>query len=105
VHAALVNLRLAHVEKHLGYEPNVIIVAREEDWVGGRRFLVQLDGDGHQLVFLVEVEQANWRNNLRKCKLLVNPGEVAAQKITVSVDFKWGLWMPSNTSRSTMKIL
>jgi hypothetical protein len=35
VHAALVNLRLAHVEKHFGHKPCIMTVTRVEDWIGG----------------------------------------------------------------------
>jgi hypothetical protein len=72
VHAALVNLRLTHVEKHFGHKPCIMTVAREEDWISGWWLLVELDGDGHQFVFLVEVEEGNWCNNLQKCKSLVH---------------------------------
>jgi len=72
VGAALVMLCLSHVEEHLGQEPEVWRISGEEDWilkVAVGFFLEQLNGDGHQLVLFVKVEQGNRCHQLQNCKL------------------------------------
>jgi hypothetical protein len=61
-------LRFSHVEEHFSQGPNVLAIFREKDWVdwvGLVRVLEELDGDGHQLFLIVQVEQTNWRDHLR----------------------------------------
>ena len=44
----------------LGQQPVYPAISREEDGVVFSRFLLQLDGDRHQLVIPVHVEEAEW---------------------------------------------
>jgi hypothetical protein len=90
VGAALVLLCLSHVEEHLDQEPEVRRIRGEEDWVLSVAvwfFLEELDGDGHQLVLFVQVEQGNGCHQLQNAKFIRSSHEADAK----SKNLPWAL--------------
>jgi len=77
---ALVLLRFAQVVEHLGQDPGHRWIAREEDRVGRSSLLEQLDGDGHQVVLLVQVEQSNWRHKLQNKTQFISPSRSGKER-------------------------